>query len=131
MAHVYSCFLRTVCPLSHFCIIKVYNLSHYEEAARQAGEPVFSIKEGGSIQSFGAALHISLEDPALLNALMLTLAFTINGNVADAECLVYKSRAIRHLNEKIRRTEGAVTEGTLISIILLTGVDVCCKMLHT
>jgi hypothetical protein len=56
---------------------------------------------------------------------MLTFAFAIKGNVADAECLSYKSKAIGYLNERIGRADAAVTEGTIRSILLLAGVEVC------
>jgi hypothetical protein len=68
---------------------------------------------------------MSLDDPALLNALMHTLAFAVNGNVVDPECLEYKGKAIKYLNDKLCRSEGVVTEATITTILLLAGVEVC------
>jgi hypothetical protein len=45
-------------------------------------------------------LRLSLDDPALINALMFTLAFAVNGFTADAECLKYKGKAIFYLNRR-------------------------------
>jgi hypothetical protein len=104
----------------------INHLTDHIEVAKQAGEPVFSIdSDGKSFQSYGTTFHISFQDPALLNALMLTFAFAIKGNVIDAECLSYKSKAIGYLNERIGQEEPAVSEGTIRAILLLAGVEVC------
>jgi hypothetical protein len=94
------------------------------EAARQAGEPIFSLNHDDCFLSLGDILHISLNDPALMNAFMLTLAFTVNGCKADAECLSYKGNAICHLNQKIRCSKDAAGESTIRAILLLAGIEV-------
>jgi hypothetical protein len=92
-------------------------------AARQAGEPIFSITNSTSFETFGSVFQMNFEDPALLNALMLTLGFAINGRI-DLECMFYKSRAIEYLNNKIKRPNDAATEVTICTILLLVGVEV-------
>jgi hypothetical protein len=94
------------------------------EAARQAGEPVFSINDAVSFQSFWTTFHIGLGDPALLNALMLTLTFAINDGHVDAESLTYKSKAMEYLNKRLCHPREAATEATLHAILLLAGVEV-------
>ncbi|KAG5802473.1 hypothetical protein H9Q74_009533 [Fusarium xylarioides] len=56
--------------------------------ARQAPEPVFSVED--DFQNFRSVFRSGLVDPALLNAVMLSLAFTANGGVINKECLVYR-----------------------------------------
>ena len=67
---------------------------------------------------------MSFEDPALLNALMLTFAVTINGKT-DLESITYKSKAIEHLNHKMQKPSDAATEVTIRTILLLVAVEVC------
>lgn len=72
-----------------------------------------------------------LVDPALLNAVMLSLAFTANGGVMNKECLIYRGQAIQHIREKISTPDKAVSESTIGAILLLVGVEVrclCCSL---
>ncbi|KAN0089195.1 hypothetical protein V8E51_019455 [Hyaloscypha variabilis] len=88
-------------------------------AVRQAGEPVFTVTQDPCSPSLVQDLRIGLDDPALLNALMLTLAFAANGGEANAECLGYKGKAISHINQKIRFPEVTTTDSTILAILLL------------
>lgn len=65
-----------------------------------------------------------LVDPALLNAVMLSLAFTANGGVINKECLVYRGQAIQHIRERISTPDKVVSESTIGAILLLVGVEV-------
>lgn len=69
-------------------------------------------------------LKLGLEDPALLNALMFTLAFAANGGDTNAECLTYQGNAFNHLNQTMSMPEGAAKDSTIMAILLLTGVEV-------
>ncbi|KAM5526269.1 hypothetical protein FOXYSP1_02313, partial [Fusarium oxysporum f. sp. phaseoli] len=89
--------------------------------ARQAPEPVFSVED--DFQNFESVFRSGLVDPALLNAVMLSLAFTANGGVMNKECLVYRGQAIQHIREKISTPDKAVSESTIGAILLLVGVE--------
>ncbi|EWZ52457.1 hypothetical protein FOZG_02225 [Fusarium oxysporum Fo47] len=89
--------------------------------ARQAPEPVFSVED--DFQNFESVFRSGLVDPALLNAVMLSLAFTANGGVMNKECLIYQGQAIQHIREKISTPEKAVSESTIGAILLLVGVE--------
>ncbi|KAF5577109.1 nucleoside diphosphate sugar epimerase [Fusarium pseudoanthophilum] len=89
--------------------------------ARQAPEPVFSIEDG--FQNFQSVFRSGLVDPALLNSVMLSLAFTANGGVINKECLVYRGQAIQHIRERISMPDKVVSESTIGAILLLVGVE--------
>ncbi|KAF5633829.1 nucleoside diphosphate sugar epimerase [Fusarium tjaetaba] len=89
--------------------------------ARQAPEPVFSIEDG--FQNFQSVFRSGLVDPALLNAVMLSLAFTANGGIINKECLEYQGQAIHHIRERIIMPDKVVSESTIGAILLLVGVE--------
>ncbi|RKK72119.1 hypothetical protein BFJ69_g10382 [Fusarium oxysporum] len=89
--------------------------------ARQAPEPVFSVED--DFQNFESVFRSGLVDSALLNAVMLSLAFTANGGVMNKECLIYRGQAIQHIREKISTPDKAVSESTIGAILLLVGVE--------
>ncbi|EXL96790.1 hypothetical protein NOF04DRAFT_9462 [Fusarium oxysporum II5] len=89
--------------------------------ARQAPEPVFSVED--DFQNFQSVFRSGLVDPALLNAVMLSLAFTANGGVINKECLVYRGQAMQHIRERISMPDKAVSESTIGAILLLVGVE--------
>lgn len=64
-------------------------------------------------------------DPALLNAVMLSLAFAATGGSIDLECLRYQSQAISQIRQRMNRLVEAATETTIGTILLLAGVEVC------
>ncbi|PNP85098.1 hypothetical protein FNYG_01623 [Fusarium nygamai] len=89
--------------------------------ARQAPEPVFSVED--DFQNFQSVFRSGLVDPALLNAVMLSLAFTANGGVINKECLLYRGQAIQHIRERISMPDKVVSESTIGAILLLVGVE--------
>ncbi|KAK7426686.1 hypothetical protein QQZ08_006864 [Neonectria magnoliae] len=93
--------------------------------ARQAPEPVFSVAEELAFQNFRSVFRTGMVDPALLNAVMLALAFAATGGIIDRECLGYQGQAIGYIREKMSSLDEAATESTIGAILLLTGVEVC------
>lgn len=91
--------------------------------ARKASEPVFSIVEGLAFQNFHTVFRTGLTDPALANAVMLSLLFAVTEGNLDVECLKYKVRAISNIRDKVAAT-GVVSESTIGAILLLVGVEV-------
>lgn len=92
--------------------------------ARKASEPVFSIIEGLAFQNFHTVFRTGLTDPALANAVMLSLLFAVTEGNLDIECLKYKVRAISYIRDKVAYAKGAVSESTIGAILLLVGVEV-------
>ncbi|TAQ87450.1 hypothetical protein B7494_g4228 [Chlorociboria aeruginascens] len=91
--------------------------------ARQAVEPVFSITEELAYHSFGAVFQSGLDDPALLNAIMLTFAFTVAEGSIDRECLEYQSQAISHICKRMSSLDRTTSITTIGAILLLAGVE--------
>jgi hypothetical protein len=91
--------------------------------SRQATEPVFSMAEGISFGNFRSVFRTGFEDPALLNALMLSLAFAAGNGSLDSECLAIKTRALRIVGERLSNMETATTGATIGAILLLVGVE--------
>ncbi|KAF5254489.1 hypothetical protein FANTH_747 [Fusarium anthophilum] len=89
--------------------------------ARQAPEPVFSVED--DFQNFKSVFRSGLIDPALLNAVMLSLAFTANGGAINKECLIYRGQTIQHIRERISMADKVVSESTIGAILLLVGVE--------
>ena len=85
---------------------------------------MFTVTQDPFAPSLVQDLRIGLDDPALMNSLMLTLAFAANGGDTTAECLAYKGKAISHINQKIRFPEVTATDSTILAILLLVGVEV-------
>lgn len=83
---------------------------------------MFSVED--DFQNFKSVFRSGLVDPALLNAFMLSLAFTANGGVINKECLVYRGQAIQHIRERISMPDKVVSESTIGAILLLVGVEV-------
>ncbi len=80
--------------------------------------------QDAAFQNFKSVFRSGLVDPALLNAFMLSLAFTANGGVINKECLVYRGQAIQHIRERISMPDKVVSESTIGAILLLVGVEV-------
>ncbi|KAF5676905.1 nucleoside diphosphate sugar epimerase [Fusarium heterosporum] len=93
--------------------------------ARQAPEPVFTIAEELNFQNFHSVFRAGLTDPALLNAVMLSLAFAASGGVVNKECLVYQGQVIHNIRERMSSLDTAVSESTIGAILLLVGVEAC------
>lgn len=91
--------------------------------ARQAPEPVFSVAKELAFQNFSSVFRTGLVDPALLNAVMLSLAFAVTGGSIDRECLGYKGEAINYIRAKMGVLDEATSESTIGAILLLAGVE--------
>ncbi|KAI0458449.1 hypothetical protein F5B21DRAFT_459705 [Xylaria acuta] len=101
-------------------------LSDYK--AREAPEPVFSVAEDLAFQSFSSVFRTSLADPALVSAVMLSLAFAVAGGSINRECLGYQSQAIGYVRERMGSLGEATSESTIGAILLLAGVEACLGM---
>lgn len=98
------------------------------DKARQAPEPVFSVAEELAFQNFRSVFRTGLVDPALLNAVMLSLAFAVTGGSIiklDRECLGYQGQAISCIRERMSSLDEATLTSTIGAILLLAGVEVC------
>ncbi|KIA75422.1 hypothetical protein HK57_00098 [Aspergillus ustus] len=89
--------------------------------ARQAPEPVFSIAQELAFQSFHSVFRGGFDDPALVNAVMLSLAFAVTGSI-DGECMRYQGQAITYIRERMGSLNEAISEATIGAILLLAGV---------
>ena len=92
--------------------------------ARQAGEPVINFNPDMGYQSLHTVFRSSLADPALLNAILLTLTFAVHGDSNCAEFLAYKGEALRCINNQLQNPKQGVTGGLIGAILLLVGVEV-------
>ncbi|KAI0537970.1 hypothetical protein GGR58DRAFT_470033 [Xylaria digitata] len=101
-------------------------LSDYE--ARQSLEPVFNIAEQLTFQSFRSVFRTGLIDPALLSAVMHTLAFAAAGGGISWECLGYQGRAFCFVRERMSSPRKATSESTIGAILLLAGVEARLRM---
>jgi hypothetical protein len=90
----------------------------------KASEPVFSIIEGLAFQNFHHVFRTGLTDPALANAVMLSLLFAVTEGKLDIECLKYKGCTIGYIRNNMANVKGAVSESTIGAILLLVGVEV-------
>jgi hypothetical protein len=89
-----------------------------------ASEPVFSLENGVVYYSFRDVFDSGLDDPALLNAVMLTFAFAAAEGTIDQESLGYQSQAIGYIRERMSCTNKATSATTMGAILLLAGVEV-------
>ncbi|KAL4796660.1 hypothetical protein BDV19DRAFT_79417 [Aspergillus venezuelensis] len=106
-----------------------------DHRARQAPEPVFSLADALAFQSFHSVFRSGFDDPALANAVMLALAFAVNGNGKatksncalglDRECLRYQGQAITYIRERMDSVDSAASEATIGAILLVVGVVAC------
>lgn len=96
-------------------------LSH--SAARHAAEPVFSVADPVLFQDFSSVFRSDLDDPALLNAVMLTFAFAVTGGNMDQECVGYQNQVLATVRERISSPETALSLPTLGAILLLAGIE--------
>ncbi|KIW00265.1 uncharacterized protein PV09_08155 [Verruconis gallopava] len=91
--------------------------------ARHAPEPVFSVKEELAFQRFSSVFPAGSADPALLNAVMLSLAVAETEGSIDRECLNYQGKTLACIRENITSPEQATSEATIGAILLLAGVE--------
>ncbi|KIX00586.1 uncharacterized protein Z518_09651 [Rhinocladiella mackenziei CBS 650.93] len=93
------------------------------DKARQASEPVFSVANELAYHSFHAVFQSGLDDPALVNAVMLTFAFAATEGIIDRECLGYQSQAMGCISERMSSLDRATSAPTMGAILLLAGVE--------
>ncbi|CAG1963993.1 unnamed protein product [Fusarium graminearum] len=93
------------------------------DEARLAPEPVFSVSKDLDFQNFHSVFRSGLVEPALSNAVMLSLAFAASGGVINKECLIYRGQAIHHIRETMALNNKSVSESTIGAILLLVGVE--------
>ncbi|GAW22504.1 hypothetical protein ANO14919_120410 [Xylariales sp. No.14919] len=96
-------------------------LSHHE--ARQSLEPVLSDVEELTFQGLRSVFRVGLVDPALLSAVMHTLAFGIAGGGINRESLGYQGQAYGYVRETMSSPRKATSESTIGAILLLAGVQ--------
>ncbi|KAI1296118.1 hypothetical protein F5Y03DRAFT_370899 [Xylaria venustula] len=96
-------------------------LGDYE--ARHSLEPVFNIADGITFQSFQSVFKTGLVDPALLSAVMYSLAFAAAGGDTNRECLGYQSHTFCYVRAKMNSLSAAASESTIGAILLLAGVE--------
>ncbi|KAI1359247.1 hypothetical protein F5Y08DRAFT_85600 [Xylaria arbuscula] len=93
-------------------------LSDYN--ARQSLEPVFNVI---TLESFRTIFRTGLIDPALLSAVMLSLAYAAAGDRTEQEWRGYRGQAFNYVRERIGTTSTATSESTIGAILLLAGVE--------
>ncbi|KAJ8131521.1 hypothetical protein O1611_g2104 [Lasiodiplodia mahajangana] len=98
------------------------DLNHLDKAW-QAPEPVFSVAEEAAFQSFRSVFKTGLVDPALVSAVMLSLAFSVAGGSINRECLGYQGQTISYVRERMGSLCEATSEATIGAILLLAGVE--------
>ncbi|KAI0975863.1 hypothetical protein F4678DRAFT_418835 [Xylaria arbuscula] len=96
-------------------------LGDYE--ARQSLEPVFNIADQATFQSFQSVFQTGLVDPALMSAVMHSLAFAAARGDTNRECLGYQGRTFSYVREKMNSLSAAASESTIGAILLLAGVE--------
>lgn len=93
------------------------------DRAMQASEPVFSVTSDSSFHSFATVFRGGLDDPALGNAAMFMLTFSIAEGAINQEGLMYQSLALSQIREKMSSIDKATSLSTFGAILFLTGVE--------
>ncbi|OQU96931.1 hypothetical protein CLAIMM_02942 isoform 2 [Cladophialophora immunda] len=93
------------------------------DEAKQALEPVFSLGDEVALQNFRSVFRTGVDDPALLNAVLLTATFAATKNVLDHEYLQYQGETIRAIRERISVSDPTTTVSTMGAILLLAGIE--------
>ncbi|KAL7929218.1 hypothetical protein V8C35DRAFT_331888 [Trichoderma chlorosporum] len=94
------------------------------KTASQALEPVCNFAETTAHQEFHRLFHDGFNDPALANAITLSLSFAANGYHFTQECVTFKNTTIRHINQKIGSALDPKAVSQMIgAILLLIGVE--------
>lgn len=97
---------------------------HATDAAKEAAEPIFNVKDEVVFQTFDNVFRTDHDDPALSNAVMLTFAFGVTGGSINQECLGYLNKATKSIREKIDSPDNAASVTVIGAILLLAGVEV-------
>ncbi len=77
-----------------------------------------------AFQTFRSVFRTSLNDPALLNAILLTATFAISRGILDQASLQYQTKTIQTVRQRVRNVEDATITSTLGAILLLAGIEV-------
>ncbi|EXJ74135.1 uncharacterized protein A1O5_02429 [Cladophialophora psammophila CBS 110553] len=93
------------------------------DEAKQALEPVFSLGDDVALQNFRSVFRTGVDDPALLNAVLLTATFAATRNVLDREYLQYQTETIKIIRERISMSDTTTTISTMGAILLLAGIE--------
>lgn len=94
------------------------------DAAKEAAEPIFNVKDEVVFQTFDNVFRTDHDDPALSNAVMLTFAFGVTGGSINQECLGYLNKATKSIREKMDSPDNAASVTVIGAILLLAGVEV-------
>ena len=100
------------------------NIQLIADKAKEALEPIFSLDDDVALQNFRSVFRTSLNDPALLNAVLFVTTFAVTENVLHHDCLSYQTQALTAVRERISLQDGTTTIPTLGAILLLAGVEV-------
>lgn len=92
--------------------------------ARQALEPVFSVASYSAFHNFASVFRSGLDDPALGNAVMLTLTLASADARINSECLKYQSRALEQLRRRMNSIDATNSLTTIGAILFLAGAEV-------
>jgi hypothetical protein len=92
-------------------------------ASRQAGEPVFNVSASHDWQRFQDVCPDPFQNPAVVHAICLTLAYAVNGGRMNAECLLYRLRAVQEINVQLSDPIQAVSSSVMTTVLLLAGID--------
>ncbi|KAF7562285.1 hypothetical protein G7046_g1873 [Stylonectria norvegica] len=91
--------------------------------AREATEAVFTLSDELVLQNFRSVLRKGVNDHALLNAVMLTFAFSVTAGDIDDKCIGYQSQALSSIRQRMSSPGEAASECTIGAILLLAGVE--------
>lgn len=86
--------------------------------------PVFSIADELVLPNFRHVFETNPEDPALLNATMLTFSSSATGALHPDD-LALQSQAFESIRTSMSNPDRNATESILAAILLLAGVEVC------
>ncbi|PVI03248.1 putative N-ethylmaleimide reductase [Periconia macrospinosa] len=92
-------------------------------SAKYAAEPVFSLSEGILFQTYRSVFRVGLTEPALLNAVKLTLVYATQGLSTSREALEYKDKAITSLRSTLGALDMSILESTMGAILLLADLS--------
>lgn len=86
--------------------------------------PKFSISDELVHPNFQFIFQRDQDDPALLNATILTYSLAMTGRI-DMTSLGYQNQALESIRASMSSNQTFTSESTLAAIVLLAGVDVC------
>ncbi|KIW18512.1 hypothetical protein PV08_02800 [Exophiala spinifera] len=99
------------------------NNNQSADEAKKALEPVFSVGDNVALQNFQSVFRTGVDDPALLNAVLLTATYAATKDVLDHEYLKYQTETMRIVRERISFFDPSTTVSTMGAILLLAGIE--------